>query len=145
MSSVETLQRLQYKHHVCVIDIANASCQSKQMGNTSIYETLGRAVSARREELKLTQQTLAEQVGLSRASIANIEGGRQKVLLHQVYSLARALGLRSIVELVPPAAPADTDAEDGLGIALSRDDLSSDEMASVSQLLQAALPKTQSR
>ena len=31
-------------------------------------------------------------VGLTRTSITNIEKGRQKVLLHQVYDIARALG-----------------------------------------------------
>lgn len=38
---------------------------------------------------------------MSRASIANIESGRQNVLLHHVYRLAAALQLSQITELVP--------------------------------------------
>ena len=115
------------------------------MENSSIYGILGRAVSARRDELNLTQQALADKIGLSRASVANIESGRQKVLLHQVYALVRALGLKSITELVP-ASPIVTPAgKDEQEIALSRSDLSNDEMASVTQFLQFVLPKSQSR
>lgn len=42
----------------------------------------------------MTQAALAAQVGLSRASIANIERGRQSVLLHNALDLASALGLQ---------------------------------------------------
>jgi transcriptional regulator with XRE-family HTH domain len=59
------------------------------------YATLGRTVRTRREALRLTQADLSAKIGLSRASIANIEGGRQAVLLHQFLALAEAL-------IVPP-------------------------------------------
>jgi len=49
----------------------------------------------------MSQDILAKAVGLSRASIANIETGRQKVLLHHVYLLASALGCSSILDLIP--------------------------------------------
>jgi transcriptional regulator with XRE-family HTH domain len=115
------------------------------MGDSAIYEILGRAVSARRDELKLTQQALADKIGLSRASVANIESGRQKVLLHQVYKLVRALGLKSITELLPAAPLVAAASKSELGIALSRSDLSEDERASVNQFLQVVLPKSQSK
>ena len=38
---------------------------------------------------------------MTRASLANIETGRQGVLLHQVYELADALGLDGIQALAP--------------------------------------------
>lgn len=40
-------------------------------------------------------------IGLTRASLANIESGRQKIMLHQLYRLATALKAESIIELVP--------------------------------------------
>jgi transcriptional regulator with XRE-family HTH domain len=53
--------------------------------------------------LALTQADVAKQIGLTRASLANIESGRQKVLLHQVYRLADALRLDSILALTAPS------------------------------------------
>src|SRR3546814_20229218 len=38
---------------------------------------------------------------MSRASIANIESGRQNVLLHNAYGLAEALGFSEVAELLP--------------------------------------------
>lgn len=48
----------------------------------------------------MTQARLAETLGLSRASIANIELGRQKVFLHHVPQIASALGVE-LSELIP--------------------------------------------
>jgi transcriptional regulator with XRE-family HTH domain len=73
------------------------------MTDKAIYRALGRAVARRRHELVLTQAQVANQIGLSRASLANIESGRQKVLLHQVYLLAAALRLSSILDLTAPS------------------------------------------
>jgi transcriptional regulator with XRE-family HTH domain len=53
-----------------------------------LYKEFGKLVRAHRRRLKLTQGQLSERVGLSRTSITNIEQGRQKVLIHQVYALA---------------------------------------------------------
>jgi len=134
-----------YKHHVCDIDIPAVLWQSDRMSDAPIYGILGRAVATRRDELELTQQALADKIGMSRASVANIEGGRQKVMLHQVYALVRALGLKSITDLVPAAPLREERGRGEPPIALSRDDLSDDQMASVTQFLQVALPEAQSR
>lgn len=83
------------------IDGDSALCIVQTVDVMAVYRALGRAVAARRGTLKWTQAELAERVGTSRASIANIEAGRQKVLLHQVYSLVQALELRSVTDLAP--------------------------------------------
>ena len=71
------------------------------MNEWSIYSALGEAVAIRRKAIGLTQAQVAVKVGISRASIANIESGRQKVLLHQVYLFAEALKLPSIMHFCP--------------------------------------------
>jgi len=71
------------------------------MSEKAIYKAFGRAIATRRNELGLTQEKLAVKIGLSRASIASIESGRQNVLLHQVYSLALALEFSNVSELLP--------------------------------------------
>lgn len=58
-----------------------------------IYKILGARVQEVRQVLDLTQEELAARTTLTRASIANLECGRQRVLLHQVEELATALGM----------------------------------------------------
>lgn len=57
----------------------------------SIYANLGRRIRARREALGISQEVLSVAVRQTRASIANIEAGRQRLMLHNVPALARAL------------------------------------------------------
>ena len=71
------------------------------MSEMEIYAVLGATVARRRKALGLTQAEVAALIGMTRASVANIETGRQKVLLHQVYLLADALRLNSIRPLAP--------------------------------------------
>jgi transcriptional regulator with XRE-family HTH domain len=65
------------------------------------YLRFGKAVAYRRDQLKMTQAELAARVGLSRASIANIERGRQSVLLHHACDLAAALSVSRLDDLLP--------------------------------------------
>jgi transcriptional regulator with XRE-family HTH domain len=114
------------------------------MDEHSIYRELGRAVATRRKMVGLTQAEVAKVVGISRASIANIESGRQKVLLHQVYGLVKALDLKAITELVPaaPSPAATVEKVDRLttwGAAVS-----DAQMSGVEQLLNSALGQLQS-
>lgn len=68
---------------------------------TDIYRDLGRRIVTRRAALRLSQAQLAERVGLSRASIANIEAGRQNLPLHKIYDLLAALELDDLTALMP--------------------------------------------
>ena len=109
------------------------------MEKHSIYAELGRAVATRRKMVGLTQAEVAKAVGISRASIANIESGRQKVLLHQVYGLVEALGLKAITELVPATPPRALVAEAGERLSTWGAAVSDDQMSGVEQLLKRAL------
>ncbi len=80
------------------------------MSENEVYSALGAAVAQRRKALGLTQAEVAERIGLRRASVANIETGRQRVLLHQVYALANALDLEGIYLLVPNHVQAESNA-----------------------------------
>lgn len=66
-----------------------------------IYRLLGQNVAHLRNKRGLTQAEIAAQIGLTRASLANIETGRQKVLMHHVFRLANALNCDSVLDLVP--------------------------------------------
>jgi transcriptional regulator with XRE-family HTH domain len=65
-----------------------------------LYREFGRYVRDARKEAGLTQEHLAERVGLTRTSVTNIERGRQHISLHQLYLLAAAVG-RQPGELLP--------------------------------------------
>lgn len=67
------------------------------ISSDEIYESIGRLVRVRRIKLRLTQDDLAQRIGLKRTSITNIEKGRQKIQVHTLYELAAAL------EVDPPA------------------------------------------
>ncbi|KAM3108256.1 helix-turn-helix domain-containing protein [Phormidesmis sp. 146-33] len=64
------------------------------------YEELGRRINATRKQRGLTQEELADRVGLTRTSITNIEKGRQKVLSHLLVELSDALNV-SLHDLLP--------------------------------------------
>ncbi len=102
------------------------------MNEWSIYSALGQAVAIRRKAMSLTQAQVAARVGISRASIANIESGRQKVLLHQVYLLAEALKLPSIMSLLPKTL---LRGDSEVVVPISRDDISERQKAQVSDAL----------
>lgn len=56
-----------------------------------IYLKLGQRLQALRAVKGITQEEMAERVGLIRTSITNIEAGRQRILLHQLYLFAKVL------------------------------------------------------
>lgn len=71
------------------------------MDDMELYRLLGQNAARLRKAKGQTQAETAAQIGLTRASLANIETGRQKVLMHHVFRLANALECESILDLVP--------------------------------------------
>lgn len=76
-----------------------------------LYRELGRKIRQARERCgeRLSQDSLAKRLGISRASIVNIEAGRQRAPLHLLWQIADLLGtdltllIPSREELLPPA------------------------------------------
>jgi transcriptional regulator with XRE-family HTH domain len=60
----------------------------------ALYGRFGGMLRTARKDAGLTQQDLAERVGLTRTSITNVESGLQHINLRQLYLLAAAVGLR---------------------------------------------------
>ena len=59
-----------------------------------VYIRLGRRIRILRKNAGVSQKALAKFLDLARANIANIEGGRQRISLHQIGLLAAALNKR---------------------------------------------------
>lgn len=70
------------------------------MDADQIYKNLGNRIRSLRKSLGWTQDRLAKAVGISRASLANIEAGRQQVLVHHLFAVAEALNLESPAQLL---------------------------------------------
>lgn len=71
------------------------------MQNDPVYLKIGRIIQARRKALGMKQEELAQKLGISRGGLANIETGRQNMLVHQLYRFAASLECAP-QELLPP-------------------------------------------
>ncbi len=69
----------------------------------AVYKEIGRNIRTRRRQIDASQDSIAQQLGISRATLANIETGRQRVLVHQLYGIAHALGIKPGDIMPPPS------------------------------------------
>lgn len=60
---------------------------------TNLYRALGAHIAEARQQRGVRQSDLATAVGLTRASIANIENGAQRIQMHTLIAAAQALNL----------------------------------------------------
>ena len=67
---------------------------SGALSPSAVYINVGARIRDERERRNVSQEILADRVGLTRTSITNIEKGRQKVLLHTLLDIARVLNLK---------------------------------------------------
>lgn len=65
----------------------------KRRGMADIRERFGYVVKARREELNLTQEDLAEKAGIHRTYLSDVERGSRNLSLINIERIARALAL----------------------------------------------------
>lgn len=66
----------------------------------AFYRLVGERIAQARRRQHLTQKGIAPAVGLSRASVANVEKGRQAVALHVLVKFSQALGVPT-ADLIP--------------------------------------------
>ena len=74
----------------------------------AFYEVLGSNIQRARDRLKMTQAQLGSALvpPSTRASIANIENGKQRVLVHTLVQFARTLETK-VEKLIPLETPAE--------------------------------------
>jgi len=67
-----------------------------------LYRELGRKIRHARERSgeKLSQEALAQRLGISRVSMVNIEAGRQRAPMHLLWQIAELLGT-DLTMLIP--------------------------------------------
>lgn len=67
---------------------------------TALYIEIGERIQIARKACDLSQQELADVVGLTRTSISNIESGKQHLTIHTLFDIAAMLEI-SVHELLP--------------------------------------------
>jgi transcriptional regulator with XRE-family HTH domain len=69
-------------------------------GIEGLYGYVGEKVRSARVAAGVSQDVLAQRVGLTRSSIANLEAGRQRIALHLFVAICQTLG-KDICEFLP--------------------------------------------
>jgi transcriptional regulator with XRE-family HTH domain len=100
-----------------------------------VYRSIGAVLRSRRRQLNWSQEKLAQQVRLSRATLANIETGRQRILVHQLYTFASALGMKP--EELLPRLQASAPATDWTHLPIP-DDLKPQQKEQIARLIESA-------
>lgn len=57
-----------------------------------VYQAIGLRIRMIRDTLDIQQEDLAKRIGCTRSSIASIETGRERLLMHRLEKIAKALG-----------------------------------------------------
>lgn len=70
------------------------------METPPIYKRVGLEIANRRKALGLTQLHVSAAVGISRAALANIERGEQRVFFDQLVGICAYLGIRKVDHLL---------------------------------------------
>jgi transcriptional regulator with XRE-family HTH domain len=68
--------------------------------DTPLHAALGRKIREGRHAVGLTQAQLAERIAVSRSSLTNMELGRQRLLIDQLYKVASELNMKP-ADLLP--------------------------------------------
>jgi len=66
----------------------------------NLYIIIGERIRNRRKELKYKQEQLANNIGINRTSISNIEKGRHQAPLHLLYKISIFINM-DIYDLIP--------------------------------------------
>lgn len=87
--------------------------KDSMLAREQFYIELGARLRSKREASGLTQADVAEVAGISRTSLTNIEGGRQRILVDQLALICAKLGMKTS-EVIPEEAPAAAPSKDRL-------------------------------
>ena len=71
------------------------------LNQDKLYTTIGARVKALRNQAELSQDQLADRLGLLRTSVSNIESGKKRLTIARLYRLSAALG-SDLSEILPP-------------------------------------------
>ena len=92
------------------------------VGADAVYWQIGRRIRRAREACGTTQDVLASRAHLTRASVSNIEAGRQRVTIHALLEMAVALDVDPASLLPDRAAEPASDVEELVANGVQREE-----------------------
>jgi transcriptional regulator with XRE-family HTH domain len=96
-----------YNNTLCLwyLLILHATNKLPLMASTidAVYSAIGSRIREIRQAARLTQSAVAAEAKLTRQSVANIEKGRQRFMLHTLLDISRALDVEP-ASLLPAAS-----------------------------------------
>lgn len=101
-----------------------------------LYRNIGSVIRTKRRQRDWSQERLAQKLMISRGTLANIEAGRQRILVHQLYAIAAALELKPL-ELLPAASTPIVATPEALPLP---EDLNAQQKEQLARLIQSADP-----
>jgi len=104
-----------------------------------LYEVIAQRVRQVRERQQLKQEELAARVGLSRATITQVESGHQKLPLQSLYLIAAVLGV-AIADLLPTVDELSSTDRDILARVSNDPNLTSDERNALTEFFGRLVP-----
>ena len=125
--------------YVCKLDIKSVCVYLVFMNAKEIYKSLGARIRDLRKGLPQTQDQFAKRAGISRASLANIEAGRQQVLVHHLFTFAAILQLDSPAHLLPVENSRPRKASSVDSLPLSSKDLTKNQRQEILNLVDSVL------
>lgn len=63
------------------------------------YVRLGKAIKQARLHIEMHQEDLANKIGVSRAALANMEAGRQRIYLHHLFAFEKVFPENAFVSI----------------------------------------------
>jgi transcriptional regulator with XRE-family HTH domain len=107
------------------------------MDQKLLYQQIGLLIREQRKRHNFTQDHIAKQINMSRAAIANIEAGRQQLLVHQLYGIAKALEIEFTSLIPPPKSEREVLHPDKVRLP---DDLTNTQREQILRLIRSAAP-----
>ncbi len=92
------------------VRVGHVMPKDQQMNLNEFYAYIGSNVRDKRTASGISQSMLAERIGFTRSSVANLEAGRQRIALHLFVKIERALDCEP-GELLPPHEMPSVDAD----------------------------------
>jgi len=112
--------------------------ESEDVESLRFYKLVGAKVRSARIVAGLSQALLAEQVGLTRSSVANLEAARQRTSLYHFVLISRALGAE-----VSQLLPDEPNSQDSAFTSNLQDELA-DEPETIQEFVRGAVARLQS-
>lgn len=85
---------IEWKHNTFKLSLAGLSVKGDPMAQADVLKKTGLRIKSLRMEQRLTQERLANDIGMAQSYLAEVENGKRNVSLVNIARIARGLGVQ---------------------------------------------------